>query len=272
MHRREFLTSSLAASAAALTQQGSAGAQTTSGKADAGKADAGKAREYYQLRRYHLQGGPQGKLTDSYMADALIPALNRLGIAPVGAFRLDYGETPTLYVLMPSTKLETLVTVDLKLAQDAAFMKVAEPFWGAPAITPAFRRVESSLHVAFEGWPKLTAPDTKSKRIFQLRTYESPSYAAHVRKVEMFHSGEFEIFEKAGCGSVFYSDTLVGTGTPSLMYMLSFADMAHLDAGWRAFAADPDWKKLTSLQRFSYEPIVSNISNLILTPTAYSQI
>ncbi len=50
-----------------------------------------------------MQTGPQTKLTESYIADALIPALNRLGIAPVGAFHLDIGpETPTLYVLLPA--------------------------------------------------------------------------------------------------------------------------------------------------------------------------
>ena len=50
---------------------------------------------------YHLQTGPQIKVTESYISDALIPALNRLGIAPVGAFHLDIGpETPTLYLLV----------------------------------------------------------------------------------------------------------------------------------------------------------------------------
>jgi hypothetical protein len=39
-----------------------------------------------------------------------IPALNRLGIGPVGAFSVYFGpETPAYYLLMPSSKLETLV-------------------------------------------------------------------------------------------------------------------------------------------------------------------
>ena len=234
------------------------------------------AREYYEIRKYLLQSGPQTKLTDSYVSSALIPALNRLGIAPVGAFNLTYGpETPTLYLLLPSTNLEMLVTGELRLAKDEAFMKAAEPFWNAPATAPAFQRVESSLHVAFEGHRKLTLPAataTHAKRIFQLRTYESPSDAAHVRKVEMFHHGEFEIFQNAGCNPVFYSDTLVGPRMPNLTYMLSFTDMTDLAARWQAFGADPAWNKLKSSPRYNYEEIVSNISNLILTPTAYSQI
>jgi hypothetical protein len=89
MERRDFLTTSLAASGFALTNQVSGQSQS--------QTPAGKAREYYEIRKYHLQSGPQVKLTESYVADALIPALNRLGIAPVGAFHLDIGpETPTL--------------------------------------------------------------------------------------------------------------------------------------------------------------------------------
>lgn len=264
MKRREFLTTSLAASTLALT--GSAQAQSS----------ADGAREYYELRKYHMQTGPQTALTDSYMANALIPALNRLGIAPVGAFHLDIGpETPILYLLLPSTNLETLVTVDLKLAQDEEFMKAGEAFWSAPASAPAFIRRESSLLIAFEGHPKLTLPPAtaqRSPRIFQLRTYESPSNRDHVLKIEMFHHGEFDIFRSAGIAPVFYGDTLVGPRMPNLTYMIPFRDLAELTAKWDVFRNDPAWKKLSGSPRYNFEAIVSNISNLILSPMPYSQI
>jgi NIPSNAP len=268
MERREFLTSSLATSAVALAKQMSA--QTSLSGAPGGP------REYYEIRKYHLQTGPQIKLTESYVADALIPALNRLGIAPVGAFHLDFGpETPTLYLLLPSTKLEALATAELLLAKDEQFMKAAEPFWNAPATAPAFQRIESSLLIAFEGWPRLTPPAATAhngKRIFQLRTYESASSQDHVRKVEMFQHGEFEIFQSAGFGQVFYGDTLIGPRMPNLTYMLSFADMNDLNAKWEVFHNDPAWKKLKAAPRYSFEEIVSNISNLVLSPATYSQI
>lgn len=54
--------------------------------------------------------------------------------------------------------------------------------------------------------------------------------------------------------------------------MLSFPDLAELNAKWKAFSSDPDWKKLTSSPKFNYEAIVSNITNLILNPASYSQI
>jgi len=268
MERREFLTSSLAASAVALAKQSSAQSsfQTASGI----------PREYYEIRKYHLQTGPQIALTERYLADALIPALNRLGIAPVGAFHLDIGpDTPTLYLLLPSTKLDTLATAEWHLVKDEQFMKAAEPFWNAPATAPAFQRVESSLLIAFEGWPRLTPPAATArngKRIFQIRTYESPTNQDHIRKVEMFHHGEFEIFQNAGFSQVFYGDTLIGPRMPNLNYMLSFADMNDLNAKWDVFRNDPAWKKLKASPRYGFEEIVSNISNLILSPATYSQI
>src|ERR1700757_3624832 len=270
MDRRNFLSSSLAASALSLATAGDLLAQT-------GSTAAKSAPEYMDLRRYHLASGPGVKLTNDFFADALIPALNRLGIGPVGAFSVYFGpDSPSYYLLMPSSKLETLVTADLELAKDEVFMKAAAPFWDAPAAMPPHIRIESSLLRAFPGYPKVTPPafaSTKGKRIYQLRQYLSPTNAYHVRKVEMFHAGEFGIFEKAGAHGVFYADALIGPRLPNLTYMLSFPDMASLESAWDKFGADPDWKKLSNDPKLKLDPpTVSNITSLVLRPLACSQI
>ncbi len=237
---------------------------------------AAGTREFYHLRRYDLQMGPQTALAEHYFSEALVPALTRLGVGPVGAFKLDIGpQTPSYYLLVPGSSVGTLAAMDTQLAQDEIFLQAAEAFWAAPATSLAFHRVESSLLLAFEGWPRLVAPAssaTKAKRIFQLRTYESPSHAAHVRKVEMFNHGEFEIFQRTGLHPVFFGETLIGSRMPSLTYMLTFADTHELETNWATFSADPAWKKLSTSPRYAYESIVSNISNLILSPLSASQI
>jgi hypothetical protein len=268
MDRRRFVSASLAASAFSFAGSAKGAGQT---------AAASATVEYYDLRRYQLTNGPGTKLTDNYFADALIPALNRLGIGPVGAFSIYFGPgTPAYYLLMPSSKLETLVTADPLLARDPAFVKAAAAFWDAPAGSPPYVRIESSLMRAFEGYPRVTPPPsaaTKGKGIYQLREYQSPTNADHVRKVEMFHEGEFGIFEKAGAHAVFYADTLIGPRLPNLTYMLSFPDMASLESAWDKFGADPDWKKLSSDPKFNLNPpTVSNITSLVLRPLACSQI
>jgi len=262
LKRRQFLAASLATSALGLA-----------GKAPAQPA---AAREFYSIRRYNLVSGPQLALTENYFSGALIPALARMGMGPVAALKLDIGEqTPAYYLIVPGPSADALATLDLTLAEDKAFLDAAAPFWNATATAPAFQRVEASLLEAFAGWPTLTPPAaaaTTGKRMFQLRTYESPSNGDHVRKVEMFHSGEFEIFLNAGFHPVFFGDTLIGARLPNLTYMLSFTDTAELEAKWLTFRNDPAWKKLSTSPRFAFDQIVTNINNLMLSPLDCSQV
>jgi hypothetical protein len=135
--------------------------------------------------------------------------------------------------------------------------------------------MESSLMQAFEKIPKLTLPAATAgngPRVFELRTYESPSDQDHKRKVEMMQSGEEQIFAKAGFTQVFYGDTLIGSRLPNLTYMLSYESVSEREKKWNAFRNAPEWKALSSQPRYAFENIVSSITNVILTPTSYSQI
>ncbi|HEY1924348.1 MAG TPA: NIPSNAP family protein [Candidatus Acidoferrum sp.] len=289
MQRRTFLTSSLAAAALSAASGSESVAKSTrrlystakanpAGSADSqsgSSATAGK-RLYYELRRYQLTSGPQKKICDAFFQNALIPAANRAGITPVGVFNLTIGpETPVIYVLLPSASLDALVNLEAHLAGDAQYMSAGTPFLGAPAAAPAYQRIESQLMIAFEKIPGITLPAataTNAARVFELRTYESPSDLDHKRKVEMMQSGEEKIFDKAGFTQVFYGDTLIGPRIPNLTYLLSFESLATRDQHWSAFATSPEWKAMQANPRYAFDEIVSNITNLILTPAPYSQI
>jgi NIPSNAP len=269
MERRTFLTSSLAASALAVTAPG--------GALEAAQAALQvKGREFYQFRMYHINSGPQRKLCDDFFRDALIPALTRLGIGPVGVFDLTIGpDKPSIYVLMPGMSAEGLATVETRLDQDADYQKAGAAFLNAPAKEPAFDRMSSTFLQAFEKWPKLIVPAataTHGPRVFELRIYEGATDQDHRRKVEMMQSGEADIFAKNGFEQVFYSETLIGPRLPSLTYMLCFDSLAARDKQWAAFRASDDWKAYSTQPKYAFEPIVSNITNLILTPMAYSQV
>lgn len=261
MNRRDWLKGGAALAAAA----GMANATPS-------VAQGTKPRSYFLTRIYKMQSGPSGKLLSTYLSDALLPALQRLGLGPVGVFNLSYGDaTPQVYVIISGNDLEKLAKLDLLLAKDPAFVTAAAPFWATPATQSPFITVTSRLSIAFEGFPQLVVP-AKEPRILQLRTYISPTFAAHERKVEMFHQGEFRIFEESGARGVFYSDNLIGPDLPSLTYMLAHKDLAAMDQNWKNFLSHPDWKKLSSNPRYASEPIVTHVDNLVLTPTAYSQI
>jgi hypothetical protein len=96
MTRRQFVAASAASSALAVSRQTSASTPA-----------AATSREHYLLRRYTMRTGPQTTLTEHFFSEALIPALNRLGHTPVGAFKLDIGpETPAFYLLVPGASVE----------------------------------------------------------------------------------------------------------------------------------------------------------------------
>ncbi|HEX9199219.1 MAG TPA: NIPSNAP family protein [Acidobacteriaceae bacterium] len=269
MERREFVK----AAAVAVASGAAFGVEANA----VAEAQATAGQEFYQLRKYTLRNGPQLALCQGYFERALIPALGRLEMRPVGAFKLDIGpETPTYYVLIPAGSAEALVGLDARLGKDAEYVKAAGGFRDAPASAPAFVRSERALLSAFSGWPKLTSPNPVDgklpKRIFQLRTYESPSQVAHTRKIAMFNEAEIAIFVRTGLTPVFFADTLIGTRMPCLTYMLTFADTAELTAHWAAFSADAAWKELSHRPGNTDAEIVSNISNLYLSPLGCSQI
>ena len=268
MNRREFLKSSLAATSVA----GSASAFETS----AAEKGEPSAREYYELRLYHLRRGPKQKVFDDFYREAAVPAMNRAGISPIGVFNVAYGpDNPTMHVLIPHKTIESFGRALDRVRSDTEYQKAGAEFINAPATDPSYVRVESSLLVAFEGLPKMEVPATTTgnkPRIFELRIYESHSKKANKKKIEMFNNGEIAIFRRTGLQPVFFGETLIGTKMPNLTYMLVFENMAAREKNWSVFSSDPEWKKLSSTPGYTDAEIVTNISNVFLRPTAYSQI
>ena len=267
MKRRQFLKSSLAATGAIGLSPALRAADAESGKS---------AREFYELRLYQLRRGPRQKLFDDFYRTAAIPAMNRAGIGPVGVFNVAYGpDSPTMYVLIPHKSIESFGTALDRVRSDAAYLKAGADFINAAPTEPSYVRVNSSLLVAFDGFPNLEVPaGTKENkpRLFELRTYESHSKKANRKKIEMFNNGEIAVFRRTGLQPVFFGETLIGARMPNLIYLLVFENMAAREDNWGKFASDPEWKKLSSTPGHTDAEIVSCISNVILRPTAYSQL
>ncbi len=266
MKRRGFLVSSLAAGALA------GGPESPAAQRHGDVAD----REIYELRKYSLRRGPQPQMVIDYYHEAAIPALNRLGVRPVGVFNTSIGpESPAIYVLVRFDSLQAALSIPDQLLADQEYRKAGAAFNDVAATEPAYMRMENSLLLAFAGMPSLELPAsaaTKQPRIFELRTYESHSKKANHTKIEMFNKSEISIFRRTGLHPVFFGERLIGPGQPSLTYMLTFADMAERTSNWAAFGADPEWKKLSTTPGYTDAEIVCNITNVILTPASCSQI
>jgi hypothetical protein len=235
-------------------------------------AQAGSGRDYYELRQFILENDTQKKQLDNFLKQAAIPALNRLGMKPVGVFYPAEGISP-VYVLLRHKSLETVATLNAQLAADPEFVASGEEFINAPASAPAFKRIESSLMVAFAGMPQIETPLTSPGRVFQLRIYESPSVKTGLKKIEMFNdAGEIRIFRETGLNPVFFGQTIVGNKLPNLTYMLAFKSMDEQKAAWGKFVAHPDWKRLSGMPEYSDKAILCGITNLQLVAADYSQV
>jgi NIPSNAP len=274
MDRREFVSAALVAGGAFVPGR----VLQAQGQGSGAGQPQDRTSEYYELRRYHLRRGPSQQIVDAYLREAALPAWQRAGAGPVGVFSVMIGaDSPSFYVVLPHKSLEAFGALPQRLAADAEYQKAGAPFLNVAATEPAFVRIESSLTRAFDGMPHLALPfgggeAGKRTRIFELRTYESHSEKAAKKKIEMFNTGEIAIFRRAGLQPVFFGETLIGRNMPNLTYMLVYEDMPAHDKQWSAFSSDPEWKKLSTTPGFMDADIVSNISNMYLRPTAYSQI
>jgi hypothetical protein len=280
--RRNFLKSSLAASATAALATGiSARAAQTSPSA--------AARDYYELRAYRLKPDTSSAVLENYLEKALIPALNARGLANVGVFtevEVDKKAvtakpkigTPTapvaIWMLITHPSLESFTQISAELNTDATVQAAAPEFFRTPKANPAYDRVDTWLLRAFAGMPKLAVPAfSKNKtpsRIFELRDYESHSEERAINKMAMFNDGEISLMQDLGMSPVFFGQALAGPNLPHLRYITCGPDLATHLGNWKKFGPDPRWVKMKDQP--TYKDNTSKNTARFIVPTAYSQI
>lgn len=273
--RRSFLNASLVTSAATVL------ARTQLGAAEEGTA----AREFYELRSYRLKPGASPTLLHGYLEKALLPALERGGVKPVGVFteieidRKAATATPKpnspVWVLMPHASLDSFVKASTQINTDPAVRKAGADYLEVPKASPAFERIDSWLYLAFSGMPRLALPAFSASRVatrvFEMRDYESHSELKALNKIAMFNAGEIDLMKELGMSPVFYGQGLAGPNLPHLRYLTSAPDLATHLANWQRFGPHPAWTKLKNDPQYADNTSKTGPS-VFLAPTAYSAI
>ncbi|MEO8823765.1 MAG: NIPSNAP family protein [Ginsengibacter sp.] len=228
----------------------------------------------FQFRVYHLKDNQQVGITDSYLQDALLPALHRFGIKNIGVFKPLANDTAVdklIYVLIPFTSLDQWMKITDRLSLDNKFQKDGESFLHADAKMPAFQRMESILLNAFDGQPGMNLPKQKDPdRVFELRSYESPTSHLADKKRAMFNNDELEIFSRLGFNPVFYAEVISGSHMPNLMYMPIFKSEEDRNAQWKVFVNDAKWKEISADPVNENKVSVSHIDSILMHATSYS--
>jgi hypothetical protein len=231
-------------------------------------------QEFYEIRIYHLKSNAQEKVVEAYLKNAYLPALHKAGITKVGVFKPVETDTVDrkIYLLIPYSDLERMGAINEVLLKDKKYQESGKEYLDAKFDNPPFARTESIILKAFSHHPLLETPALKGPRedrIYELRSYESHTENIFRNKVHMFNEGgEVALFKRLGFNAVFYGEVLAGPRMPNLMYMTTFENKASRDDHWKTFVADPEWKKLSSMQE--YQNNVSKIDISFLRPTEYS--
>jgi len=232
--------------------------------------------QFYEIRSYVLGEKGDEAAVDAYVGDALLPALARLNVGPVGAFSpTDADETGanTVFLVIPFDNLEQIATVREALAADVKYQSDAKEYLDRAHTDPPFARIRSELLSSMECWPEIT--DVKKEvlqdadRVYELRLYESANERIGDVKVEMFNNGEVPIFLDCGITPVFVGQCLVGPQMPSLTYLTMYPNDAERLKSWDAFRVHPDWKVLSAKKK--YAGTVSRIDKFVLAAKSYSQ-
>ena len=259
--RRKFMAGTVAG-VAALGSQAS------------GDSGAVAKREFYELRVYKIANAEKKAIVDRYLEKGFVPALNRMGIEPVGVFtRMDDASDHSIYTLIRYTSFNKFAELNDRLDEDGDYLAAAKEYFGQSKNSPAFTRINSRFMRAFKSIPVIELPpETKKKkpRLFELRTYQSHNEQKARLKVEMFDTGETQLMRDVKMQPVFFGEMLVGDDVPNLTYMLSAGDMDAHKAHWKAFIKSDEWNRMKKLAR--YKGTVSNITKWFLVPTGYSQI
>jgi hypothetical protein len=230
--------------------------------------------DFYQIKVYHLKNNDQVAATEQYLENVCLPALHRLGIKNIGVFKPVNNDTASeklIYVLIPVTNINAWTKIDGQLEQDRVYQSAAKSFLNSDAKNPSYARMESILLKAFPGQPHLMLPkQKKQERVFELRSYESPTESLFRKKMAMFNNGEIEIFSRLGFNPVFYAEVISGSRMPNLMYMPVFKSVEERNAQWKKFGADTAWKRISAISENQNDVSVSHIDSIIMHSTNYS--
>ena len=241
----------------------------------ANRRSSASSDQFYEVRSYVLGDKGDAAAIDEYLSNALLPALGRQGVGPVGVFansKSDQTGSPRIIVVIPHDNANAVAAVKFKVESDSDYQAAAKAHLGRGPNESPYQRIESELLIAMDCMPRVKVPDgslNNKDRVYELRIYESPNEHLGNLKVDMFNSGEVPIFLDCKIQPIFIGQSVIGPYTPNLTYLTMYSSETAREKGWKAFREHPDWKVLKEVAK--YKGTVSKIHKYVLVPKGYSQ-
>jgi len=233
---------------------------------------AAAAPRYFLLESYLLKNGGQAQRLASYLQTARLGMAGRLQtVAPALVLEaLVAAHMPQMLVVSAFASLDEMAAMKRKLREDAP-ARDALTQWES-GDEPPYEELNETLLEAAGYCPALPPAGEagKTPRVFELRTYHSPTERQLRALHERFAGPEIRIFHRSGIRPLLYSSTLIGANKPNLTYLTPFDDLAAREKAWAAFGADPEWVKVRAESVAQSGQMSSVIQIALLKAAAYS--
>lgn len=239
---------------------------------------AGGQKDFYQIQIFKVINDEQMQQVNAFLKNAYLPALHKSGIKNIGVFKpvkSDTASAKNVYVFIPYTSPDEWLKIQNDLQSNKAFKAATKSFDEAPYDHPPFERMESVLLEALDVKSHYSLSTIKNEpdKVFELRSYESPTESLFEKKLKMFNeAGETDIFNRLGFEAIFYAKVVSGCRMPNLMYMTVYKNIDDRNAHWKSFSEDAGWKELSVKPEFENKVSVSHIDSILLQSAEYSDI
>jgi len=231
-------------------------------------------KEFIEVRKYTVKDAEKRTKLVELLDKALIPALNRQGLKPVGVFvplEREARFANNVFVVIPHKTTDTFVNLTAKLLTDAEYKKDAAPIFGTTSQDPVYTDCETFLLQGFPTAPAVEVPELGPNRIFEWRLYRSFNIERNEAKIKMFDvGGELPLFREIGLNPIFFGDVIAGNRMPALMYLVGCPSPEAHAQSWRVFRDHPKWLAMRDLPE--YADTATEIERVVLTPSPGSQI
>ncbi|MGC8791935.1 MAG: NIPSNAP family protein [Bryobacteraceae bacterium] len=208
-------------------------------------AAAAERTRYYTLQQFFLKQGSQVTRIHDFWSKGCLPALGKVHSGPVILLEsLVAPHMPQYVAIVGYRSLAEIEKVQSALHAQPEFQKALAEWERDPE--PPYEHYSTSLLEATDYSPEVKPldPPPKTPRIFELRTYHSPTLRQLRALHERFAGPEIKIFHRVGVYPVLYTSTIYGANQPNLTYLIPFESLVAREKAWAAFSADPEWARV----------------------------
>jgi len=225
-------------------------------------ADEPARTRFYVIEQYFMEQGSQPARIHDFFSKALLPAMERVHKGPKLFLESVLApHMPQVVAIFGVQSCEQIWSISKALFADKDFTKAFD-LWEAGE-TP-YVSASATLLEATEFSPEIALPEKPpaTPRVFEIRSYHSPTARQAKMLHERFAGPEIKIFHRSGVHPILYGSVVFGANRPNLTYVIPFETLAAREKAWAAFGGDEEWIRVRkeSVDRGGQLTAVQNMS------------